>query len=124
MKVREKKYKEKKRKKSEKGEERETPNLRQLYKSKRPHSESRSSSSSSDDEKGTNEDRIKETLMERKLAKPNLLDNDLDIDYIKKCLAETDNGTQFGKLLEEKGYKFTRIHKLDQKNGEDMYMIF
>jgi hypothetical protein len=57
--------------------------------------------------------------MERKLAKPNLLDNDLDIDYIKKCLAETDNGTQFGKLLEGNGCKFTRIHKLDKKNGEE-----
>jgi hypothetical protein len=85
---------------------------------------SSSSSSSSDEEKGTREDRIKNNLKERKLSKPNTKENELDTDYIKRCLAETDNGTQFGKLMKRKGYKFTRVHKMDQRHGdEDVYDI-
>jgi hypothetical protein len=39
-------------------------------------------------------------------------------------LTNTDNGTQFGKLMEGKGYKFTRIHKMYQRKGdEDIYDI-
>jgi hypothetical protein len=90
----------------------ETPKLFQGYKSKKPPPESSSSSSSSDEEKGTKEDRIKSTLKERKLTKPNLIDNELGIDYIKNSLVNTDNGTQFGKLMKKKGYKFTRVHKM------------
>jgi hypothetical protein len=73
--------------------ERETTKIFQGYKPKRPPSGSSSSSSSSDEEKGTKEDRLRNNLKERKLSKPNLRENVLDTDYIKKCLAETDNGT-------------------------------
>jgi hypothetical protein len=42
-------------------------------------------------------------LKERKLSNPNVTENILDKDYIKKSLAETQNGIQFGKLMEKKG---------------------
>jgi tRNA A-37 threonylcarbamoyl transferase component Bud32 len=112
-------------KKDQKRKERkESPKIFQGYKPKRSPSESSSLSSSLDEEKGTREDRIRNTLKERELSKPNLRENVIDIDYIKKCLTETDNGIQFGKLMKRKGYKFTRVHKMDQRHGdEEVYDI-
>jgi hypothetical protein len=97
----------------------EVPKINQGYKHKKPPSDSSSSSSSSDEEKGTNEDRVKRKLKERKFVRPNLKQNDLDIDFIKECLLGTENGTQFGKILEGKGYKFTKIHKIYPGLGEE-----
>jgi hypothetical protein len=96
--------------------------MNQGYKHKRPPSDSSSSSSSSDEEKGTKEDRIRKTLKERKIVKPNLKDNDLDIEFIKESLMGTDSGIQFGKIMETKGYKFTIVHKIYPVSGkQDIY---
>jgi hypothetical protein len=93
-----------------------------VAKPKKPPSESSSSSSSSDKGEGEREEYRKNNLKERELVRPNLRENVLDTDYIKRCLAETDNGTQFGKLMMKKRYVFTKIHTMEARHGdEDVY---
>jgi hypothetical protein len=58
-------------------------------------------------------------LKSRKLIRPNLRTNDFDIEFIKKALVETKNGKQFGALLEEKGYEFTKVHTMKVRHGDE-----
>jgi hypothetical protein len=96
----------------------------QKYKPKRPPSDSSSSSSSSDEGERERDIVIKDKLKERVLIRPNITTNILDINFIKKALAETENGIQFGELLDEKGYEFTVVHKMEVMHGdEDIYEI-
>jgi hypothetical protein len=44
------------------------------------------------------------------LIKPNTKANDLDIEFIKKAILETENGKEFGSALEERNYEFARVH--------------
>jgi hypothetical protein len=94
----------------------ETPIKFQKYKPKRPPSDSSSSSSSSDEGEGEKDVYHKNNLKIRKLIRPNITTNVLDIEYIKKALAETENGTQFGKLMKNKGYEFTKVHKMEERH--------
>jgi hypothetical protein len=95
------------------------------FKIKRPSSESSSSSSSSDDEENDNNMEPKKKLKSRTLITPNRRTNDLDIDFIKRALLETENEEQFSLALEEKGYEFTKVRKMKRRPGEeDIYEIF
>jgi hypothetical protein len=101
-----------------------TPIKLQKYKPKRPPSESSSSSTSSDEGEGDKDIILKDRLKARTLIRSNLTTNDLDLEYIKKALMETENGDQFQELLEEKGYEFTMVHKMETRQGnEDIYEI-
>jgi DNA repair exonuclease SbcCD ATPase subunit len=106
-------------------EEREMKQMKKLkFKTKRPPSESSSSWSSSADE---DKDRIteqKKSLKSKVPILPNTRTNDLDIDFIKRALLETENGEHFGLALEEKKNEFTKVHKMKITSGEeDIYEV-
>jgi hypothetical protein len=66
----------------------------------------------------------KKKLKSRTLIAPNTRTNDLDIDYIKRALLETENREHFGLALEEKNYEFTNVHKMEIRSGEeDIYEV-
>jgi hypothetical protein len=71
-----------------------------------------------------NEENRRKTIKCRKLIHPNVTTNDLDIDFIKKALLETENDNQFAFILEEKKYEFTIVHKMEPRHeDEDLYDI-
>jgi hypothetical protein len=108
-----------------KEEEKSKRTMKKLkFKSKRPPSDSSSSSSSSDNEDRDQYTEPNKHLKSRKLITPNTTTNDLDIDFIKRALLETENGEEFGMTLEDKNYEFTKLCKMKvSTEDEGIYEI-
>jgi hypothetical protein len=99
--------------KEEEEKEKEQRTIKKLkFKGKMPPSGSSSSSSSSDNEDNGPYLEPRRSIKSRILITPNTRTNDIDIEFLKKALLETENGEEFGLALEEKKYEFTKVRKM------------